>query len=181
MIFSSLPAPATESLQATPFFQSNQNQPYHLSIGAVLFDLNGHIACHHFEEIYGKKDIYFLMRESMENDETPLMTLHRGLKEEFGATALPITFLGSLSGFLPDPHLSFEKTTLYVACQLIEWNPNNRDPNDPEASSTIKWFEPNELIALMKQQGIRLQHRVDMDESEMIERALPYIKKTLNH
>ena len=74
----------------------------------------------------GHKDIYILMRESMENNETPLMTLQRGLKEEFGATANPIAFLGSLSGYLPDVRLPFEKTTLYIACQLIDWNPENR-------------------------------------------------------
>jgi len=179
MMFSSLPLSATESVQSTPFFQASQKQPYHLSIGAVLFNQDGYIACHHFQEILGHKDIYILMRESMENDEPPLMTLHRGLKEEFGATAQSIAFLGCLSGHLPDSRLSFEKTTLYIACQLIDWNPKNRDLEDPEASSTIEWLEPNVLISLMKQQGIRFHNRVDVDESEMIKRALPYIEQSL--
>ncbi len=166
-------------LQATPFFQASQTQPYHLSIGAVLFDKNGCIACHHFKEILGHKDIYILMRESMENNETPIMTLHRGLKEEFGATAQPIAFLGCLSGYLPGYPLSFEKTTLYIACQLVDWNPENRDFEDPEASSTIEWLKPDVLIALMEQQGIRFHHRIDADESEMIRRALPYLPQGL--
>jgi hypothetical protein len=157
------------------FFQASKKQPYHLSIGAVLFDQNGYIACHHFKEILGHKNVYILMRESMENNETPLMTLHRGLKEEFGATAEPLAFLGCLSGYLPDSCLPFEKTTLYVACKMINWNPNDRDFNDPEASSIIEWLDPNELISIMQQQGVRFQHRVDADESEMIKRALPYI------
>lgn len=176
-MLSSLPLSATGNVQSTPFFQASKKQPYHLSIGAVLFDENGRIACHHFREILGHKDIYILMRESMENNETPLMTLHRGLKEEFGATAEPIAFLGCLSGYLPDSHLSFEKTTLYVACKLIDWNPENRDLEDPEASSIIEWLEPNVLISLMQQQGVRFQHRVDADESEMINRALEAVKK----
>lgn len=168
---------ATETI---PFFQASQNQPYHLSIGAVLFDEQGNIACHHFEEMFGQKDLYILMRESMENDESPLMTLHRGLKEEFGATGTPVAFLGSLSGFLKDPKLSFDKTTLYVACRLKEWNPEERDPNDPEFSSTIKWIAPEELVSIFEKQGIRFKNRVDADESEIIKRAIPYIRnKTL--
>ncbi len=155
-----------------PLFQASRKQPYHLSIGAVLFDKKGRVACHHFKEIYGQKDVYVLMRESMENEETPIRTLERGLKEEFGATARPVAFLGCLSGSLPDARLPFEKTTLYIACELIEWKPEKRDPADPEASSTIEWHEPAILISLMQKQGVRFQHRVDADESEMIKRAL---------
>lgn len=162
-----------------PFFQASQKQPYHLSIGAVLFDQNGRIACHHFKEILGHKDIFILMRESIEDNETPLETLSRGLKEEFGAIAHPVAFLGSLSGYLPDPRLSFEKTTLYIACELVQWNPADRDLADPEACSTIEWLEPDMLISLMQQQGVRFQHRADADESEMIKRALPYIQQKL--
>lgn len=158
------------------FFQANEHQPYHLSIGAVLFDQNGRIACHHFKEILGQKDVFILMRESMENDETILMTLERGLKEEFGARAIPVAFLGSLTGFLHDPVLSFDKTTLYIACQVTEWDPSQRDPNDPEAISLIEWHHPDALISIMKQQGDRFK-RVDADESEMIKRALPYIQQ----
>src|SRR5579885_2157353 len=82
-----------QELQGQAFFQASAEQPYHLSIGAVLFDDQGRVACHHFKEIFGFKDVYILMRESMENDETPLMTLHRGLREEFGVIAEPVAFL----------------------------------------------------------------------------------------
>lgn len=159
-----------------PFFQATHEQPYGVSVGAVLFDEEGRIACHHFKEIFGQKDIYILMRESMEDGESPLMTLHRGLKEEFGATGEPVAFLGTLCGYLPDPYLSFEKTTMYVACKRVHWNAEERDHDDPEASSIIEWLEPAELISLMEKQGIRFNHRADADESEMIRRALPFIK-----
>lgn len=177
MLLSTLPLISLES----PFFRASHSQPYHLSIGAVLFNEKGEIACHHFKEIYGYKDIYILMRESMENDETPFTTLHRGLMEEFGATATPVAFLGSLSGYLFDAHLPFEKTTLYIACRLLEWNPEKRDLNDPEASSTIEWLEPEVLIDIMKKQGNRFPGRVDADESEIVRRLVVFtsdLKKT---
>jgi hypothetical protein len=165
-------------LKSAAFFQASQAQPYHISVGAVVFDEQGRIACHHFKEILGHKDVYILMRESMENDETLLKTVHRGLKEEFGMVANPVAFIGSLVGFLPDPKgvLSFDKTTLYIACQFVKWHSEGRDLDDPEASSTIEWIEPEKLIELMQKQGVKFHHRADADESEMIKRALPYIQ-----
>lgn len=160
-----------------PFFQATPEQPYHLSIGAVLFDEKGRVACHHFKEIFGHKDIYILMRESMENGESPLETLERGLKEEFGAIGKPIAFLGCLTGPLSDPSLSFDKTTLYIACRVLEWNPENRDLSDPESGSLIEWIEPSQLISIFQKQGAHFGHRVDADESEMVRRALPYFQE----
>lgn len=88
------------TLSATKsFFQASHEQPYHLSIGAVLFNKEGQVACHHFKEIFGHKEVYILMRESMENDETPLATLHRGLKEEFGAGSKTYRFFRLLVRF----------------------------------------------------------------------------------
>jgi len=112
----------------------------------------------------------------MENGEDILETLERGLMEEFGATATPIAFLGSLSGYLPSTRLSFDKTTLYIACKVDEFAPERRWSDDPEASSTIEWLDPEELITIMEKQGFWCR-RVDVDESLMIKRALPYIEK----
>jgi NUDIX domain len=159
------------------FFQATKQRPYHLSIGAVLFDEQGRVACHHYADALGHKDIYILMRESMENEETISDTLLRGLKEEFGAVARPVAFLGCQSGFIPSSKYPFEKTTLYVVCASIECDPTKRDLNDPESASTIRWLQPDELITLMQKQGERCK-RIDLDESEMILRALPYIKSS---
>ena len=165
----------TIALDAKPFFQASKAQPYHLSIGAVLFDEEGRIACHHFKEIFGKEDLYILMRESMEDGEAPLETLHRGLQEEFGAKGEPVAFLGCLSGYLPDLRIPFDKTTLYIACKVTHFDPKSRKMNDPEAGSTIEWLEPNALISLMEAQGTRFPGRVDANESEIIRRSLNYL------
>jgi hypothetical protein len=158
------------------FFQATKQRPYHLSIGAVMYDQKGRVACHHYTNTFGYKEIYILMRESMENDETITETLSRGLQEEFGAVAKPVAFLGCQSGFVPEgKQFSFEKTTLYIVCESIAFDPAKRDMNDPESESTIIWLEPNELISLMKKQGEQYK-RKDLDESEMVERALPYIQ-----
>ncbi len=112
----------------------------------------------------------------MENEETINDTLFRGLKEEFGATAKPVAFLGCQSGFLPaGTQFSFEKTTLYIVCECIACDPLTRDPNDPESASTVLWMEPDKLISLMKKQKEQYK-RIDVDESEMVQRALPYIQ-----
>jgi hypothetical protein len=66
-------------------------------------------------------------------------------------------------------HLKRQLFTLFV----------NRDAEDPEGCTLMEWLEPNVIIALMEEQGIRFQHRVDADESEMIKRALPYIQQEL--
>lgn len=161
------------------FFQASKNKPYHLSVGGVLFNDKGEIACHHFKEIMGQKDIYILMRESMEDGEDILETLSRGFKEEFGAVAEPVAFIGSLSGYLKDPKLSFDKTTLYVVAKASEWDPSKRSLDDPESSSQIEWLKPEELIAYMEIQGKKFK-RVDADESEMIKRALPFISSRIS-
>ena len=164
----------TSSSEPKPFFQANQRQPYHLSVGSVLFNNKKLIACHHFKEILGQRDLYYLMRESIEDNEDVISTLDRGLMEEFGAKGKHIAFLGSLSGELPDDKLPFNKTTLYVVSKMVSWDNNLRDKNDPESKSIIEWHKPQELIKIMKNQGQKY-NRIDLDESKIIERALPYI------
>ena len=118
------------------------------------------------------------MRESLENNENLLFALNRGLMEEFGAKGEPVAFLGSLSGDLPCDILPFNKTTLYIATKVTLWNTNLRDKDDPESASIIEWHKPQDLIKIMKPQR-KKYNRIDVDESKIIQRALPYINKVL--
>lgn len=158
-------------LVSHPFFQFSKESPYHISVGAIVFNDEGKIACHHFKNKLGEKDLYILMRESVENGEDLLTTLERGLMEEFGAKAKPLSYVGALSGTISDSKTDFEKTTLYIACKLTSFNPDKRDENDPEADSIIEWMDPKELIDIMQKQGDKYQ-RIDLDESTVIQRAL---------
>ena len=69
-----------------PSFVGEAEHPYHLSVGAVVYDQEGQIAVHHFAERFGAKDIYTLMRETIEYQEPLPTAVARGLKEEFDLT-----------------------------------------------------------------------------------------------
>ena len=73
------------------YFKASKENPYHLSIGAVVLNGEGKILCHHFESLTLKgetfKDFYILMRETIEPSETIEACLERGLREEFGCKA----------------------------------------------------------------------------------------------
>ena len=76
---------------STNYFQSSQEFPFHISVGAVLRNKQGEIACHYFDTFShlgeSAEDFYILMRETIEPNETIEKALARGLKEEFGAEA----------------------------------------------------------------------------------------------
>jgi len=154
---------------STNYYRGVEDKPYHLSVGAVLMNDQGQVACHHFEKIRGYEDIYILMRETMEPGESIDEALARGLMEEFGATAKIRTFLGSTVVDVTDSPTPFEKTTLYFVCDLIEMDNAKRLTDDPEAGSTVMWKEIPELQDLMKAQGKRYDLS-DIDESEVLDR-----------
>lgn len=83
------------------YFIGTKENPYHLSIGGVLKNAEGKICCHYFDHIshpaFGAYDnFYLLMRETIEPGESIEQCLHRGLSEEFGATAELKSYLGSI-------------------------------------------------------------------------------------
>ena len=75
-------------------FQPDSENQCHLSVGALLFDDDGRIACHHFtaSESLGTGDIYILMRKTIKDYESILDAVERGLAQEFGA-------IGEVKGF----------------------------------------------------------------------------------
>jgi len=154
-------------------FQRSKEFPYHISVGAVLVNEKGEVACHYFEHFahFGAEanDFYILMRETLEPEESLETCLARGLQEEFGAKAEMKHFLGSIVCQIPEEDFIMNKTTLYFLCNLISIEASARKVGDPEGSSEIRWVKPNELIQKMKEQGVRIG-RSDVDESSVLEK-----------
>jgi len=167
------------------YFQGTKINPYHISIGAVVRNEKGEICCHYFKKFEHKsvgsfENLYLLMRETIEPNETIEQCLARGLMEEFGITANMVSYLGSIQSKFPivNSEIVVEKTTLYFLCDFISINESQRKPDDLEASSEIVWVEPNKLIEIMTEQGIKT-NREDADESVIIKRLIDTSKGDL--
>lgn len=158
------------------YFQSSTDSPFHLSVGALVFNKDNKILVHRFDSgLAGNpfpRDIYTLIRETMEPGETIEAALARGIKEEAGSEAKLIAFLGSLTGLARDVEegtKDFDKTTLYFAMKLVDWRPDQRLQDDREAASELKWCEPDAMIPIMREQG-EVTRSADLDESVIVER-----------
>jgi len=155
----------------TNYFRGTKSQPYHLSVGAVLVNDKAEIACHHFEKIQGLRELYILVRETMEPGETIENTLARGLMEEFGAKGDLTSYLGSLTSAFERDGENIQKTTLYFLVELKSIDTESRMADDPEKDSQIEWHPAEFLIKKMKVQGAKYK-RSDLDESEILDRFL---------
>ncbi len=160
-------------------YQRSKTQPYHISVGGVLFNDEGNIATlRHVPEMLPAsylpafrthKEAFSLMRESLEKGETLVCALERGFREEFGATISVRHFCGSLVTEIHDDMI-FEKTTLYFSAHCIHIDENDRSGPDVESDLDIVWWEPSELITHMQRQADIIEF--DLDESKIVERAV---------
>lgn len=159
-------------------YQHTTENPFHISVGAVLVNGKGEVCVHTFlvselaEDLQATltvERLHILMRESVEEGETLSEAVLRGLQEEFGATGTVKRYLGSLRGRASSPQGVFQKTTLYL---LVALEGMGERPDDLESSSELRWIEPRLLIETMRAQ--RSDTRDDLDESEIIENYVAY-------
>lgn len=162
-------------------YKNSKEFPYHISVGAVLVNNEGLIAC----ECYPKemilkflgieRDVYTLMRETIEDGETILDGLHRGLLEEFGVKGDVLGYLGSLETHVLNEKETksedFRKTTLYFLVRLQEGETLRKVSEDTGVTFYNEWMEGEELIRRMNSQSEGLA-RTDLNESEILQRAL---------
>lgn len=160
------------------YYVGHSEHPVHLSVGAVLLNEKGEVCCHHFlaEHLTGYwknegiTDAYLLMRETMHIGETPEQTLHRGLMEEFGATAELVDYLGSIQGEFPHKDVLVQKTTLYFLVKLVDQDLTKRDLSDIEGKTLVEWQTPDFLIPYMEKQE-EMYKRGDVNESAILKRV----------
>jgi ADP-ribose pyrophosphatase YjhB (NUDIX family) len=155
------------------YFASTKENPYHLSVGAVVLNEKDEVLCHHFSsvEVEGNliEDLYLLMRETVYENEALEVAIKRGLKEEFGAEVEIEKYLGPIVSAFPRDGEQIEKTTLYFLCKLKLIDESKRDKNDPESVSEIKFLPMDELIEKMNSQEEKY-HRTDVNEAKILER-----------
>ena len=154
------------------YFTSTKENPFHLSIGAVVINDDKEILCHHHTEFLGEKyNVWLLMKETMHPNESTEQTLHRGLLEEFGARGEIKSFLGSLVSELPRKGVLTQKTTLYFLVEFLERDKSLRSEEDKKFS-VVEWQTKEFLIGKMKQQAEHFDNRSTLDESEILKRIV---------
>ncbi len=163
------------------YYQGTKEHPYHVSVGAVILNEENKVCCHYFgsaddrHKKYSKyNDFYILMRETMEMGETPVDTLHRGLREEFGITADIVTYIGSIKSEYEVGGAPIEKTTLYFLVRMKSIDITLRSGEDVEAESEMQWHNADFLIEKMKEQAVRLNNST-LDESDVLMRIGQFI------
>jgi ADP-ribose pyrophosphatase YjhB (NUDIX family) len=159
----------------SPLFGWSKENPFHVSVGAVLQREDGKVCCHRFGDVpvnpIRPHNVYLLMRETIEANESLEAALARGLMEEFGAVGKPVRFLGTLltKHRETEADVEVEKATLYVLCELISQNIADRHPDDEERASVLEWLEVPDLIAKIEKHHELLQ-RDDLYEVPILNR-----------
>lgn len=161
------------------FYQHGLPQPFHISVGAVLFTDTFEICTHHFiasevPEQYrfllgGLPHAYYLMRESLEGDESLQTGVKRGIYEEFGATGRVEKYLGSLTSEITGPNETFQKLTIYHAVHVESLG--ERPAIDGESKSLMEWYPAHDLLELYEKQA-RNTDRPELNETEIIKRFI---------
>ena len=118
--------------------RGTKENPYHLSIGAIVEDSSRYA-------LIKKSDGYYtLPRETTYSNESIEDTLVRGMSEELGVIVKVRKFLGGLLiKFNHSDGKEIDKTTTYFLCSKI--GDSKRVPEDSEVNDEISWVSKDEL------------------------------------
>ncbi len=162
-------------------YSYSRRNPYHVSVGAVLFNNRGEVCVHRYlstdfpndvKHLSGGLDeVYILMRETLHDGESMSEAVLRGIEEEFGAKGVVEKYLGALISNVDDgDDLIFEKTTLYHSVRLQRVG-LKRDETEIENRSKLLWLAPSDLLSIMEKQ-VSLTTREELNETEIIRRFI---------
>ncbi len=162
------------------FYQHTLPQPFHISVGAVLFNNQHEICLHHFykkdvpEKLHFLADyldeVWHLMRESIEGNDPLQDAVLRGVQEEFGVIGEVDKYLGAKIDTITGPNQEpFEKLTIYHSVKLIEFG--ERSNIDAENKTVMEWHSPQAALEIYREQASKTT-RPELDESIIIERFI---------
>jgi 8-oxo-dGTP pyrophosphatase MutT (NUDIX family) len=139
---SSLTSGGSEGLPLVSYISTGDN-PFHLSIGACLFDNAGMMLV-----LRRSHSDIILPRGSMEPGEAIHITLMRELMEETGFSGRAERFLGSAVSYFVRDGAQVEKTTLYHL-MLSPVREAGVAEGDDEFDSEICWINEAEALSLL--------------------------------
>ncbi|GIW58776.1 MAG: hypothetical protein KatS3mg086_061 [Candidatus Dojkabacteria bacterium] len=147
----------------------NPNYPFHISVGAVVLNSKKQVALQYFKHNAGHDNVYYLMRESLQDNNTIEQTLANGLMKEMGITAQIRHFVGSrVTNFLDSDGNEITKTTIYYLCDLVSIDESQKDPENPEGVSEVKFFDIDEAIKITQEQLKRTNY-LDICEFDILQ------------
>jgi hypothetical protein len=161
-------------MKNTLTFTGSRTNPFHLSVGAVVVQ-GRRVYCHRYPMMRGIIDVYLLMRATVKRGESLERALARGLREEFGMTARPVRYLGSLESSFRETHgAKIWKTTLYFLCTPVRVPGRNvrvKQERHYGCASEKVWRDAGFLVRAMQKQG-RVLKRSDFNESAIVARIV---------
>lgn len=167
--------------------------PFHFSVGIValssLHPSKARVATLYsppeYANPFGVTDFDQLVRETPDNGESLQATVHRGLREEIGASEARI--ISPLPGETVDfwshsLHQYFRKTTMYFLAEVAPGSIDEslRDTSEMEIDLRVVWRSLPEAIARQKAQKDRmLAHgRTDLIEDTPLEAAWQLLRRS---
>lgn len=157
-------------------YKNSVRFPYHLSVGVVLINKAKQVCCELYPqktvlEITGhEREIYTLIRETVETGEDLESAAIRGVREEIGIQANLIGYLGSQEDLVEEKDKTFTKTTVYFLAELQDELNLPTIGEDDTVKFKIIWLSLDEAISFMQKQSTDLTRR-DLNESKILERA----------
>lgn len=161
-------------------YKATAELPYHLAVGAVVINESNEVCVHHYKDIDDApsgtyyEDVYTLMRETMENNESLEEAVLRGVGEGFGLTGEILKYIGPLTAIAPGLSggvRDFEKTTLYFLVRKTGEDASLLVDEGFESLGTIEWKPIDFLIEHMEKEAEK-HTRTDLNESAVLRRVI---------